>query len=80
MPESGRTEIIPLTCTSALWGQRPVLLHPMRAEAGAAAVADGVMDTASFAHWAAGFILCPHLLSLWSPKQGSLTLRGAGWM
>ena len=26
--ESGLTEIVPLMCTSALWGQRPVLSHP----------------------------------------------------
>lgn len=28
MQESGLTEIIPLICTSALWGQYPVLSHP----------------------------------------------------
>ena len=26
--ESGLTEIIPLMCTSALWGQHPAFLHP----------------------------------------------------
>ena len=28
MQESGLIEIIPLICTSAIWGQRPVLSHP----------------------------------------------------
>ena len=28
MQESGLIEIIPLICTSALWGQYPVSLHP----------------------------------------------------
>ena len=28
MQESGLTEIIPLKCTSALWGQYPAYLHP----------------------------------------------------
>ena len=28
MQESGLTEIIPLICTSAVWGQYPVLSHP----------------------------------------------------
>ena len=28
MQESGLIEIIPLICTSAVWGQYPVLSHP----------------------------------------------------
>ena len=28
MKESGLTEIIPLVCTSGIWGQHPVLSHP----------------------------------------------------
>ena len=28
MQESGLTEIIPLICTSAIWGQYPVFSHP----------------------------------------------------
>ena len=28
MQESGLTEIIPLICTSTIWGQHPVLSHP----------------------------------------------------
>ena len=28
MQESGLTEIIPLTCSSAIWGQYPVRSHP----------------------------------------------------
>ena len=28
MQESGLTEIIPLLCISAIWGQDPVLSHP----------------------------------------------------
>ena len=28
MHESGLTDIIPLMCTSALWGQYPVFSHP----------------------------------------------------
>ena len=28
MQESGLTEIIPLICTSALWGQYPSFVHP----------------------------------------------------
>ena len=28
MQESGLTEIIPLKCTSAIWGQYPAFLHP----------------------------------------------------
>ena len=27
-PDSGLTKIIPLICTSALWSQDPVFLHP----------------------------------------------------
>ena len=28
MQESGITEIIPLICTSAIWGQHPLFSHP----------------------------------------------------
>ena len=41
--KSGLTEIIPLICTSALWGQDPVFSHPefpQHAPLGLAAVAD----------------------------------------
>jgi len=30
MQESGLTEIIPLMCTSAIWGQNPVFSHYLR--------------------------------------------------
>ena len=46
MQESGLTEIISLICTSALWGQYPVLSHPQSpqgAPLGVAAVTDGLM-------------------------------------
>ena len=42
MQESGLTEIIPLMCTSAVWGQCPAFLHPetpQGAQLGAAALA-----------------------------------------
>ena len=50
-PDSGLTEIIPLICTSALWGQDPAFLHPESPPSGPlgvgvggmAAVADGLM-------------------------------------
>ena len=44
MHESGLTEIIPLICTSATWGQHPVLSQPespQGAPSGVVAVADG---------------------------------------
>ena len=43
MQESGLTEIILLICTSALWGQGPVLSHPESPQGawlGVAVVAD----------------------------------------
>ena len=43
MQESGLTGIIPLICTSAIWGQYPVLSHgkaPHGALLGVAAVVD----------------------------------------
>ena len=43
MQESGLTEIIPLICTSAIWGQYPVFSHPespQGALSGMAAAAD----------------------------------------
>ena len=46
MQEFGLTEIIPLMCTSAIWGQYPVLSHPeppQGAPLGVAAVSDGLM-------------------------------------
>ena len=46
MQEFGLTEIIPLICTSAIWGQYPVLSHPespQGASLGVAAVADCLM-------------------------------------
>ena len=44
MQESGLTEIIPLICTSAIWGQHPMLSQPespQGASSGVVAVADG---------------------------------------
>ena len=44
--EDGLTEIIPLICISALWGQNPVFSHPESprgALLGGAAVAGGLM-------------------------------------
>ena len=49
--KSGLTEIIPLICISAIWGQYLVLSHlesPLGVLLGEAAVADG---------WIAGFLL-----------------------
>lgn len=46
MRESGLSEIIPLLCVSAVWGQRPVLSHPKSpqgAQLRAAAGAEGLM-------------------------------------
>ena len=48
MQESGLTEITPLICTSAIWGQYPVLSHPESPQGkllglGVASVADGLM-------------------------------------
>ena len=51
MQESGLTEITPLMCTSALWGQHSVLSHPespKAAQLGAAAVAEGLMVGSPF--------------------------------
>ena len=47
MQESRLTEIIPLMCTSALWGQYPVLSHPESPQGvcrGETAVADGLLE------------------------------------
>ena len=44
MQASGLTEIIPLICTSTIWGQYPAFLHsesPQGAQLGVTAVADG---------------------------------------
>ena len=49
--ESGLIGIIPLICTSAVWGQDPAFLHPESpegAQLGAAAVASGLLATAFF--------------------------------
>ena len=49
--KSGLTEVIPLMCTSALWGQCPVLSHhesPQGALLGVAA--GGLMVTTSFVY------------------------------
>ena len=47
MEESGLIEIIPLICTSAVWGQYPVFSHPETPQGapfwGGAAMADGLM-------------------------------------
>ena len=46
MQESGLTEIIPLMCTSALWGQHPVLSHPESSQGAGleeAAAAEGLV-------------------------------------
>ena len=44
MQESGHTEIIPLTCSSAVWDQYPVLslLESLRCATGVAVVAEGL--------------------------------------
>ena len=47
LQKSGLTEIIPLICTLALWGQGPVLSHltsPQGAPSGVAAVAGGLIS------------------------------------
>ena len=46
MQESGLTEIVPLICSSTIWGQYPVLFHlesPQGALSGAAAAVDCYM-------------------------------------
>ena len=51
MQESGVIEIIPFVCTSALWGQFPVFLHPespQGAQLGTAAVAEGLVAATSY--------------------------------
>ena len=53
MQESGLIEITPLICTSALWGQFPVFLHPespQGAQLGTAAVAEGLVAAGSFVY------------------------------
>ena len=48
MQESGLTEIIPLMCTLAIYGQYLVLSHPespQGTQLGASSVADGLMAT-----------------------------------
>ena len=45
MPESGLSEIIPLMCNSAIYGQYPVFSHPQSpqgAELGINAMAEGL--------------------------------------
>ena len=52
MPKSGFIEVFPLVCT--LTGQYPDSLHPDSpegAQLGAAAVAEGLMTSASFVYW-----------------------------
>ena len=53
MQESGLTEIIPLMCTLAIYGQYLVLSHPespQGTQLGASSVADGLMAT-PFVYW-----------------------------
>ena len=42
MQESGLTEIIPLTCTSATWGQHPVLSHPESPQGALSGLAEAI--------------------------------------
>ena len=51
--ESGLTEIIPLMCTLAIWGQYPPFFHPeapQGAPLGLAAVAEGLMAATSLVY------------------------------
>ena len=53
MQESGLIEIIPLICTSANYGQYPVLFHPefpQGAPLGAVVMVDGLMAATSFVY------------------------------
>ena len=53
MEESGLTEIIPLICTLAIWGQHPVLSYPESSQGallGSAVVADGLMAATFFVY------------------------------
>ena len=53
MQEAGLIEIIPLMCTSVIWGQYPAFLHPespQGAQLGAAVVAEGLMAATSFVY------------------------------
>ena len=51
MQEAGPTEIIPLICTSAIWGQYPDFLHPefpQGAQLGVTVVAEGLAGDSPF--------------------------------
>ena len=52
MQESGLTEIIPLICTLAVWGQNPVFSHPELPQGAPAQrlYCDGLMAAMSFVH------------------------------
>ena len=65
MQESGLTEIIPLICTSAIWGQYPAFLHPespQGSQVGVTAVAEG---------WAVGSPFVSIVSSLGVHRLGS---------
>ena len=68
MQESGLTEIIPLMCTLAIWGQEPVLSHfsPLRVHH-----REGVAVAADCQMWMGSGVAAASILSsLWAHSQG----------
>ena len=66
--ESGLTEIIPLICASAFWGQSPVFSHPEFPQAPLSDGGGGASSSLMAVSWRSFFVI--FLSSLGSHHQG----------